>query len=224
MIEARGPSPEAQAALGELCEAYYEAVFGFIRRSAPENDARDLTQEFFRRMLAGPGFTTADPQRGRFRSFLLGAVKHFLADVHDHAHRLKRGGGQAHLPLDAETDTSIGLQVPDLQAAAPDREFDRKWALTLLNRVLMELTAEHSDSDKADQFEVFKPFLTGDHEAVSQAEAARQAGMTEGAAKVAIHRLRRRFRELIKREIQQTLADPSEASDELAVLLDALSG
>ncbi len=144
--------------------------------------------------------------------------------MHDHGQRLKRGGGQVHVPLDAETDTSVGLQVPDAQAVAPDREFDRKWALTLLSRALLQLAAEHEAGDKAAQFEVLKPFLTGDKEAVSQADAANQMGMTEGAVKVAIHRLRRRFRELIKREIQQTLSDPSQTADELSVLLHALGG
>ena len=115
-------------------------------------------------------------------------------------------------------------KFPDAQAVAPDREFDRKWALTLLNRALLQLAAEHVDGDKTAQFEVLKPFLTGDTEAVSQAEAASQMGMTEGAVKVAIHRLRKRFRELIKREIQQTLTDQSETADELSVLLHALGG
>ena len=223
MLEARGNSPEAKAALSDLCAAYYAPVFAFIRRNAPDEDAaRDLTQEFFARLLARPGFATVDPQRGRFRSFLLGAVKHFLAGMHQHAHRLKRGGGQPLESIEQGTDTSPGLQLADPNAPSPDREFDRKWALTLLARALAVLTQEHKASGKADQFASLKPWLTGDTEDLSQAEAAAQLGLNEGAVKVAIHRLRRRFREVIKHEIAQTVSDPAQVDLELHYLLEAL--
>ena len=140
VLEARGDSPEAKAALSDLCAAYYAPVFAFIRRNAPDEDAaRDLTQEFFARLLARQGIAAVDPQRGRFRSFLLGAVKHFLADMREHAHRLKRGAGQPIESIEPGTDTSPGLQLPDPNAPSPDREFDRKWALTLLDRALAAL-------------------------------------------------------------------------------------
>jgi len=224
VLEARGNSPEAKAALSDLCDVSYAPVFAFIRRTAPDEDsARDLTQEFFARLLARQGVDTADPQRGRFRAFLLGAVKHFLADMRDHAHRLKRGGGQLLESIDPGTDTSPGLQLPDPNAVSPDREFDRKWALALLERALASLAREHKAAGKSDQFEALKPWLTGDTENLSQAAAARQLNLNEGAVKVAIHRLRRRFREVIKNEIGQTVSDSAEVDQELHYLLQTLS-
>jgi RNA polymerase sigma-70 factor (ECF subfamily) len=223
VLEARGDSPDAKAALSDLSAAYYAPVFAFIRRNAPDEDsARDLTQEFFARLLARDGIGTVDPQRGRFRSFLLGAVKHFLSDMRDHAHRLKRGSGQPIEHLDPGTDTSPGLQLPDPGARSPDREFDRKWALTLLDRALADLAEAHKAAGKAGEFEALKPWLTGDTEIISQADAARQLGMNEGAVKVAIHRLRRRFREVIKSEIGRTVNDPAQVDEELRYLLEAL--
>ncbi len=223
VLEARGESAEAKAALSDLCAAYYAPVFAFIRHRAPDEDtARDLTQEFFARLLAGKGIAQVDPQRGRFRSYLLGAVKHFLADRRDHDQRLKRGAGQALQPIEPGTDTSPGLQVPDPHAPSPDREFDRKWALTLLDRALAALAAEHKAAGKADQFEALKPWLTGDSEEVSQADAARRLGLNEGAVKVAVHRLRRRFREVIKAEIAGTVSDRGQVDEELRFLLEAM--
>ena len=223
VLEARGASPAAKAALSDLSAAYYTPVFAFIRRNLDEDAARDLTQEFFARLLAGKGIDTVDPARGRFRSFLLGAVKHFLADMRDREARLKRGGGNRPVSLDAETETSAGLQVPDAKAIGPEREFDRRWALTVLDHALSTLAKEHDQAGKTELFEALKPWLNGDTESLFQAEAARRLGMNEGAVKVAIHRLRRRFRELVKSEIAQTLNDPGQVNDELACLIAALS-
>jgi RNA polymerase sigma-70 factor (ECF subfamily) len=224
VLEARGDAPEAKAALSELCSAYYAPVFAFIRRhSLDEDSARDLTQEFFARILARHGIDSANPERGRFRSFLLGAAKHFLADARDHASRLKRGAGQTLESIEQPgTDTSPGLQFADEHAPSPDREFDRKWALTVLGRALASLAEEHKSAGKEDYFQALKPWLTGDTEGVSQSDAARRLGMNEGAVKVAIHRLRRRFRELLKREVGQTLRDPNLVQAELECLIVAL--
>ncbi len=223
VLEARGDSPEAKAALSDLCAAYYAPVFAFIRRSATDEDsARDLTQEFFARLLARHGIDSVGPQRGRFRSYLLGAVKHFLSDMRKHAHRLKRSAGQPLEPIDPGTDTSPGLELADPNAPSPDREFDRKWALTLLDRALAKLAQEHEAAWKADHFEALKPWLSGDSENISQAEAAARLGVNEGAVKVAIHRLRCRFREVIKSEIGQTVSDPAQVDAELHYLLEAL--
>jgi RNA polymerase sigma factor (sigma-70 family) len=223
VLEARGNSPEAKAALSDLCAAYYAPVFGFIRRlAANEDHARDLTQEFFARLLTRRGIDKVDPHRGRFRSFLLGAVKHFLADMRDHEQRLKRGAGQPLESIGPGTDTSPGLQLADPNAPNPEREFDRKWALTILDRALAVLADEQRAAGKAEQFEALKPWLSGDSEHLSQAEAARQLGLNEGAVKVAIHRLRRRFREAIKNEIGRTLNDPAQTNQELHCLLEAL--
>lgn len=223
VLESRGDSPEAKAALSDLCAAYYAPVFAFVRRGTPDEDsARDMTQEFFARLLAGKGLARVDPERGRFRSYLLGAVKHFLADAHDRVHRLKRGEGQPVESIESGTDTTPGRQLPDASVPSPDNEFDRKWALTLLDRALDALAQEQRAAGKADHFDALKPWLTGDTENLSQAEVARRLGMNEGAVKVAIHRLRRRFRELIKTEIAQTLSDRAQVDEELHHLLEAL--
>jgi RNA polymerase sigma-70 factor (ECF subfamily) len=223
VLESRGDSPEAKAALSDLCAAYYAPVFAFVRRGAAgEDTARDLTQEFFAGLLAGKGFATVDPERGRFRSYLLGAVKHFLADAHDRVHRLKRGEGRTLEPIESGTGTSPGIQLPDDRSLSPDREFDRKWALTLLDRALSALALEQQAAGKADLFGALKPWLTGDTENLSQADVARRLGLNEGAVKVAIHRLRRRFREILKAEIAQTVSTRAQVDEELHHLLEAL--
>lgn len=224
VLQARGDSQESKAALSDLCAAYYEPVFAFIRRNAiDEESARELTQEFFARLLARDSISRVDPKLGRFRSFLLAAVKHFLADRYDYEQRLKRGAGQSTVSIEAASDTSPGgAQLPDARTPSPDLQFDRKWALTLLDRALVQLARVHEESGKAAHFEVLKPWLTGDGEEISQADAAAQLGMNEGAVKVAVHRLRRRFRELIRNEIGQTVSDPAQVDQELHCLFQAL--
>lgn len=226
VLRARGESVEARGALSELCEAYYQPVLRFLCREGREEDAaRELAQEFFARILSGGGFDGADPERGRFRSYVLGALKHFLADSREHAQREKRGGGIAPESLDAasENDTSPGLQVADANGAIPEASFDREWALTVMARALEALQKEMTASGKADQFETLKPWLMGDAPSMSQADAARQLGVNEGAVKVAVHRLRKRFREAVRTEIAQTLRDPSLVDEELRHLIAALS-
>jgi len=223
VLEACGDSSEAKAALSDLCALYYAPVHAFIRRDARDEEAaRDLTQEFFSRLLGRQGIHQVDPTRGRFRSFLLGAVKHFLADMRDRDARLKRGAGYIIETLQPETDTSAGLEMPDPNAPSPDQVFDRKWALTLLERALVVLAEEHKSAGKSAQFEVLKMWLTGDNETIAQSEAARQLGVNEGTVKVAIHRLRRRFREVIKMEIGRTVQEAAQVDDELHELLQAL--
>jgi RNA polymerase sigma factor (sigma-70 family) len=226
VLRARGESPAAQAALSELCEAYYAPVLTFIRHTGRDEDAaRDLTHEFFARLLARHGLDTVDPARGRFRSFLLGAVKHFLADHHDRARAGKRGGGQPLVSIEAgaASDTTAALQIPDPAGPPPDTIFDRQWALTLIERALNGLADELAASGKAAHFDTLKPWLLGEVPSLSQADAARELSLTEGAVKVAIHRLRKRFRELVRGEIAQTIADPSHAGDELRYLVEVLS-
>jgi RNA polymerase sigma-70 factor (ECF subfamily) len=227
VLQARGQSAEAQAALGELCAAYWQPVFSFIRgEGRDEETARDLTQEFFAHLLARHGLDTVEPGRGRFRSFLLGAVKHFLADQHDRAQAAKRGGGQMVVSIEAGagTNTTTELQIPDPAGPAPDTVFDRQWALTLVERALNTLAGEFAAAGKAEQFETLKPWLLGEIDFMSQADAARRLAMTEGAAKVAIHRLRKRFRELVKAEIAQTVGDAALVAEELRYLLQVLCG
>lgn len=224
---ARGETPEARAALSELCEAYYQPVLRFLRREGREEDiARELAQEFFARVLAGGGFDAADPERGRFRSYLLGALKHFLADQRKHEQRLKRGGGVAHESIDAPGstgDNSPGLELADPAPSPRDADFDREWALTVMGHALEVLRKEFAAAGKTDQFDALKPWLMGESPALSQADAARQLGVSEGAVKVIIHRLRKRFRDTVRAEIAQTLREPTMVDEELRHLIEALS-
>ena len=223
VLRARGESVEARAALSELCEAYYQPVFRFLRREGREEDAaRELAQEFFARLLARGGIGTADPQRGRFRSYVLGAVKHFLADQRDHERRAKRGGGARPESLDAEEDGAPVLQVADDASSPDDVTFDRAWALAIMDRALNALADEFTKEGKADQFTALKPWLAGDAASLKQSKAAEQLGISESAVKVAIHRLRKRFRELIRAEVAQTVDEAAEIDAELKYLLEVL--
>jgi RNA polymerase sigma-70 factor (ECF subfamily) len=224
VLATRGDSPEARQALSDLCAAYYTPVFVMIRWAAPsEEAARDLTQEFFARLLARAGLGQVDPERGRFRFFLLGAVKHFLADVHDERCRLKRGGGQVPISLDAGTDSLPGVEVADTTAPSPDLEFDREWAVTQLARALDRLGREQAEAGKGEQFPALRPWLTGDKQQVSLADLAARLGTSEGALRVALHRLRKRFRELVREEIAGTVGEAAHVREEMGYLLEVLS-
>jgi RNA polymerase sigma-70 factor (ECF subfamily) len=226
ILRARGETPESRAALSELCEAYYQPVLHFLQREGRDEDsARELTQEFFARILSNGAFEQADPERGRFRSYLLGALKHFLADQRKHEHRLKRGGGVTPESIDAAdaADDSASLQVADTSIPAPEAFFDREWALAVMARALERLQKEFTAAGKADQFDTLKPWLMGEAPSMSQAAAARQLGLSEGAVKVVIHRLRKRFRDAVRAEIAQTLRDPSLVDEELRHLIEALA-
>lgn len=226
VLRARGESVEARGALSELCEAYYQPVLRFLQRDGRDEDtACELAQEFFARILSGGGFDGADPERGRFRSYVLGALKHFLADLRDREFRQKRGSGIAPESLDSSTEhgTSPGLQVADASTIAPDANFDREWALIIMARALDALQKEMNTNGKADQFDALKPWLMGDAPSMSQSDAARKLGINEGAVKVAVHRLRKRFREAVRTEIAQTLRDPALVDEELRHLIAALT-
>jgi RNA polymerase sigma factor (sigma-70 family) len=223
VLATRGDSPEARQALSDLCAAYYTPVFVLIRRMTPSEEvARDLTQEFFARLLARAGLEQVDRERGRFRFFLLGAVKHFLSDVHDEQCRLKRGGGRVPISLDAGTDSSPGMEIADTSVPSPELEFDREWAVTLLDRALDRLGREQAEAGK-EQFPTLKPWLTGDKQDASQADLAVRLGMSEGALRVTLHRLRKRFRELVKEEIVGTVGDSTHVREEMGYLLEVLS-
>jgi RNA polymerase sigma-70 factor (ECF subfamily) len=201
-------------------------VFRFICRGGYSEDAaRDLTQGFFTQLLALRGIAGVEPDQGTFRSYLLGAVKHFLADQLDRARAAKRGGGQALVPLvvNSETHATTCLQIIDPGTAVPDAFFDREWALNVIARSLGALAAELTAAGKPKVFEILKPWLVGEVGGLSQAEAGRQLGLTEGAVKVAVHRLRKRFRELVKAEIGGTVARPLAVQEELHYLIEALA-
>lgn len=222
----RRSSPESREALETLCRAYWLPLYGFVRRqgfSAPE--AQDLTQEFFVRLLEKNYLAAVGREKGKFRSFLLAAMKHFLANERDRARAQKRGGGKSLVSLeslDFEAAESRYRLEPAHEVTA-ERVFERRWALTLLDRVLDRLVAEYAAAGKARQFEQLKDCLTAPDSARPYAELAVKLAMTEGAVKVAVHRLRRRYRELLRGEIAQTVADPREVDDEIRDLFAALA-
>jgi RNA polymerase sigma-70 factor (ECF subfamily) len=224
VVASRGTSPEARQALSDLCAANYAPVVAFLRCEGRDEDAaRELAHEFFARVLEGPSFDGADPQRGRFRSYLLGALKHFLAKRGVHEQREKRGSGAVHEPLDPESDAAIESTIDGAVSPTPDTVFDREWALGVVGRSLAVLAYESSQAGSRREFEALKPWLTGDGVGRPQAEAARELGLNEGALRVAIHRLRRRFREVVKAEIAHTVDQPGDVGDELRHLIAALS-
>jgi RNA polymerase sigma-70 factor (ECF subfamily) len=224
VLAAKGASTHAGKALADLCAAYYAPVQSYIARTAHDlGDARDLTQEFFASLLAGRMIAGAEREKGRFRGYLLGAVKHHLADTRDRIHAVKRGAQHEHVPLVSGTDTSPGHECSVPEPQAPDAFFDRQWGLAVLDLALAALAAEHDRQGKADQFQLLKPWLTGDVGGMSQAEVASRLGVSEGAVKVAIHRLRSRFRDLVKAEIAQTVSTEEEAREELRYLIDVVS-
>lgn len=222
--QAQGDSEASQQALADLCQAYWNPVFRFLRcEGRSEDDARELTQAFFEKLLEGDAIGGADPDRGKFRSYVLGAVKHFLADRRKAAHRLKRGGGQHLEPLDMARESSPGLQVPDDEALHEDAYFDREWANTLLARALLALENRWQERGKAEEFAVMRTWLPGASGRVDQEIAADQLGVTAGAFKVAIHRVRKQFRDAVRAEIAQTVDGEVAVKDELRYLLEIVS-
>jgi RNA polymerase sigma-70 factor (ECF subfamily) len=220
---AKADSPEGRCALADLCNAYYEPVAAFLRCELRETDAaRELAHDFFAHILAGGAIARADQERGRFRSYLLGAVKHFLSHQREAARRLKRGGGAQNISLNA-TEAGEGRSVPDASMLSPDAAFDRQWALTVVARALEALRRECAAEGRADFFEQVKPWLTGDAAHGDQAALAAACGMNAGALKAAVHRLKRRFRQLLKAEVAGTLDDPALVEAEMRDLFAALA-
>lgn len=217
---AKSASEDGRKALADLCDAYYEPVFAFLRCELRDAEAaRELTHEFFSRMLAGGTIHAADPERGRFRSYLLGSVKHFLSHHREAAQRQKRGGdGEAPASLDDEE----AREVADPGPASPDTAFDRRWALTLLSRALNALQRECEAGGKAIEFEKLQPWLTGDAAHGDQRELAAVLGMNLNSLKSQIHRLKQRFRALVQAEVAATLDESGSIEEEMAVLLATL--
>lgn len=214
----------AQAALADLCQAYWYPLYAFLRRRGHgADDAADLTQGFFALLLEKGYLADADPERGRFRSFLLTAISRFASKEHDRAAAQKRGGGKSILSLDFHEGERRYQREP-ADNWTPERVFERRWALTLLDRTLARLKQDHETAAKLPLFEAFKSFLTADAAPGPLRQAAEQLGITEGAAKVAVHRLRQKYRELLRAEIAQTVGAAEDVENELGVLLAALRG
>ena len=221
LAAAHDSRPDARAALATLCQAYWYPLYAYVRRCGYEShDAEDLTQEFFARLLDKDGLASVDRGKGKFRSFLLASLRHFLANERDWARARKRGGGRTVLSFDrGEAETRYRLEPS--HELTPEKDFDRQWALALLRQVLDSLEAEHVASGTERLFEGLKGFLTQAEGPCPYAEAARRLGMTEGAVKVAVHRLRRRYRQLLRDEIAQTVAGPKEVDEEIRHLFGA---
>jgi RNA polymerase sigma factor (sigma-70 family) len=218
-----GDSTKAAEAREWLCRTYWKPIYAYLRRlgkSPP--DAEDLTQEFFARMLAARAFAGLDPAKGRFRSFLLAALKHFLANEYDRAMAAKRGGGQPAVLL--ETQSLEALYAKSL-ATAPTAEaaYDRQWALSLLSQALAQLRKEAAEAGKLEVFDQLKIFLTGEGAECDYASLAGPLQLSPNAIGVAVHRLRQRFRELIRAQIRRTVAAANEVDEELRYLMTVIS-
>ncbi len=220
----RRSTPQADGALEELCRTYWFPLYAYVRRRGhTKEDAEDLTQAFFARFLAKNYLEGLSAERGRFRAFLLASLKHFLANEWDRSQRQKRGGEVPHLSLDWQTaDTQFQLADPAERTA--DKAFDREWAVALLAKVIQRLADECDAEGRGRQFAELKVFLTAGKDTLSYANAAQALGLSAGAVRVAVHRLRKRYRQMLRDEIAQTLADPTQADEELRALFGAFSG
>jgi len=220
----KNDSTQGRDALARLCQTYWFPLYAFVRRHGylPE-DAKDLTQGFFERLLQQQTLGNADPRRGRFRSFILGAMSHFLADERAKQHARKRGGGQTTLSLDILAAEQRLEQEPQ-DECSPEKIFDKRWATALLEVVLNQLADEYQRTDKAELFDALKLTLSGTRETQPYATLASTLSMNEGAVKVAVHRLRKRYRELLHAEIASTVATEREAQEEMRYLIEVLSG
>jgi RNA polymerase sigma-70 factor (ECF subfamily) len=217
------PEAEARQALADLCAVYWYPLYAYLRQKGYAADrAQDLTQGFFASLLAHNFLADLVPQKGKFRSFLLRSLQNYLANQHDRDYACKRGSGHATLSIDLPDAEGRYAYEPAHDLTA-ERLFERRWALTLLERALDQLGAEMAGAQKGPLFERLSPALMGGGEAASYAEIAAELAMTEGAVKVAAHRLRRRFRELICDEVARTVERPEEVDDEIRALFAALS-
>ena len=218
----RDDSPQATEALEKLCHAYWYPLYAYIRRQSYDfHDAEDLTQAYFERLLEKKYLGQIDCEKGKFRSFLLASLKHFLSDQRDHQRAAKRGGGKVLLSLDAETAEDRYRIEPAGEMTA-ERIFDRRWALTVLDVARDKLREEYAAAGKAELFENIRIFEAGDKGLPPYAEVAVRLGITESAVKSAAHRLRQRFRELVRAEVAQTVAHPMDVDEEIRHLLSVI--
>ncbi len=217
-------SPQSAAALEKLCRAYWYPLYAYIRRAGQSKEnAEDLTQAFFARLLDKNYLDSARQERGRFRSFLLVALKRFLANEWERAHAQKRGGFQTQISLDTDlAERKFQSELTAMQLP-PDRAFERRWALTLLEQTMARLRTEFESAGKISEFERLKIFLTADKHEIPYAKVADELNMNENALRVAVHRLRKRYRELFREEIAHTLAEGENVENELRHLMSALS-
>ena len=220
----RGDSQQADVALEELCRTYWYPLYAYVRRQGhSRQDAEDLTQGFFARLLEKNYLEGISSDKGRFRAFLLVVLKRFLANEWDRANRQKRGGGVLPLSLDWQ-DAETRYQIQPADNLSPDKLYDRAWAVVVLERVIARLRDESGADGKAGLYEQLKPFLMMGKSEIPYAQAAATLKLSEGAVRVAVHRLHRRYRELLREEIAQILANPAQADEEMQALFSALAG
>ncbi len=225
VLSAAGRQNPSQAAesLEKLCRVYWFPLYRYIRHQGESpQDAQDLTQEFFARLLEKNFLGSVDESKGRFRSFLLASLKHFLSNQRDRAGAQKRGGGQIHLPLDfSDAESRVGCQPADEQT--PEKAFEKRWALTLLDQTLGRLRREYSERGKEALFEQLKTTLTEGRGGVAYADLSARLRISQAAVKMAVLRLRQRYREVLRLEIAETVAEESEVEAELREVFRALS-
>lgn len=225
VLSARGKAesaPEGDQALETLCRNYWPPIYAYVRRQGQSpHDAQDLTQEFFAHLLKSDFLSAVDQAKGRFRSFLLVSIKHFLINEWHKARAVKRGGGQVFIPIDMRAaESTWTLEIPAGDSA--DKLFDRRWAITLLERTMDGLRAEYQKEGRLALFDALKETLAGERNSIPYATLAQQLGSTEGAVKVAAHRLRQRYRDFLRAEIADTVASREDVDEELRHLFAAL--
>ena len=221
LLAGQAGSTASQTALEKLCRSYWQPVCSFARRKGwGEEDAKDLTQQFFASLLERNDFRGLDPSRGKFRTFLLTSFTHFLANEYDRASALKRGGGRALLSLEELPPDEPGLASPEI---SPGSLYDLRWAQTIVQMALKELTAEMRQAGKEAQFTALRRFLTAGAEAGDYALVAEKIGVESSSVPVMVHRLRQRYRELVRAEVAQTVSSPLELEEEMRYLLAVLS-
>jgi len=220
----RTSQPAAREAMATLCGLYWQPLYAFIRRrGASKEEAEDMVQAFLAHVIEKESLRHADPGKGKFRSFLLTSLKNFLSDQRSKETALKRGGGVAPVSLDAE-EAEGRYRLEPADDATPERIFERQWAMTVIERAMTRLRERYARSGKEEHFEEMKIFLSGEKRPVPYAEVAKRLGVTELAVKVAVHRLRKRFRDALREEIAQTVAKTEQIDAELQALYAALEG
>ena len=223
LAAARSDTTHAHDALARLCQTYWHPLYAYVRRRgySPE-DAADLTQGFFARLLERNAVATVNPDKGRFRSFLLASLNHFLSDEWDKARAQKRGGAKV-ISFDTESAESWLDQQPS-KTLTPEKAFELRWAITLLEQVYRRLEEEHCRQGKTELFDVLRTTLAGAGNSAPYAKLAERLGLSEGAVKVAVHRLRQRYRALLRETIAETVASPEAVDEELRYLMRVVAG
>jgi RNA polymerase sigma-70 factor (ECF subfamily) len=215
-------SPDSRRALESLCEAYWYPLYAYVRRRVSDiNEAQDLTQAFFAELLEKNYVGSATPERGRFRAYLLTALKHFLSKQWDKARAQKRGGGRAPIPLDFK-DADSRYHIEPCGGLTAEQLYDRQWALTLLGQIMERLENEFAERGNAKQLQHLSGFIIGEHSGTTYCDVAAKLNITEAAAKMAAHRMRRRYRHLLREEIAQTVDGPDDVDDEIRNLFATL--